>query len=104
MTPEISLILPAYNEARVIPATIGEAVRYFESRGLSYQIIVAADGAAIPAERILGKVVESDNFQNARKFLLNGGERLRQGTRDRQVWIESGKARSEDGAMQAREE
>src|ERR1019366_6364997 len=45
MTPEISLILPAYNEARVIPNTIGEAVRYFEGRGLSYQIIVAADGA-----------------------------------------------------------
>src|ERR1017187_10591942 len=45
MTPEISLILPAYNEARVIPNTIAEAVRYFESRGLSYQIIVAADGA-----------------------------------------------------------
>src|ERR1035441_7989636 len=44
MTPEISLILPAYNEARVIEVTIGEAVRYFESRGLSYQIIVAADG------------------------------------------------------------
>ena len=44
MTPEISLILPAYNEARVIPVTIGEAVRYFESRGMSYQIIVAADG------------------------------------------------------------
>ena len=45
MNPDISLILPAYNEARVIPVTVGEAVRYFASRGLSYQIIVAADGA-----------------------------------------------------------
>jgi dolichyl-phosphate beta-glucosyltransferase len=45
MTPDISLILPAYNEARVIPVTIGEAVNYFISRGLSYEIIVAADGA-----------------------------------------------------------
>src|ERR1035441_7786072 len=44
MTPDISLILPAYNEVRIIPVTIGEAVRYFESRGLRYQIIVAADG------------------------------------------------------------
>jgi dolichyl-phosphate beta-glucosyltransferase len=44
MIPAISLILPAYNEARVIPVTIAEAVRYFESRGLSYQIVVAADG------------------------------------------------------------
>src|SRR5689334_15692589 len=45
MTPEISLILPAYNESRVIPKTIGEAVDYFESRKMTYEIIVAADGA-----------------------------------------------------------
>ena len=35
MNPDISLILPAYNEARVIPVTVGEAVQYFVSRGLS---------------------------------------------------------------------
>ena len=43
MNPDISLILPAYNEPRVIPVTVGEAVHYFESRGLSYEIIVAAE-------------------------------------------------------------
>src|SRR5439155_24593681 len=36
------------------------------------------DGAAIPAERIVGKIVECDNFQDARKFLANGGEKGRQ--------------------------
>lgn len=41
-------------------------------------LVVAADGTAIPAERILGKAVDCDNFQNARKFLLNGGEKGRQ--------------------------
>jgi dolichyl-phosphate beta-glucosyltransferase len=45
MNPDISLILPAYNEARVIPVTVGEAVQYLVSRGLSYEIIVAADGS-----------------------------------------------------------
>src|ERR1700680_3617472 len=44
-TPDISLILPAYNEARVIPGTIAEAVRYFETRALRYEIIVPADGS-----------------------------------------------------------
>ncbi len=41
-------------------------------------LVVAAAGAAIPAERILGRIVDSDNFQDARKFLLNGGEKGRQ--------------------------
>jgi uncharacterized membrane protein YqiK len=41
-------------------------------------LVVAADGAPIPSERILGKVVECDNFQDARKFLAMGGEKGRQ--------------------------
>ncbi|HEX3719896.1 MAG TPA: flotillin family protein [Verrucomicrobiae bacterium] len=41
-------------------------------------LVLAADGAAIPSERILGKIVDCDNFQDARKFLLNGGEKGRQ--------------------------
>jgi uncharacterized membrane protein YqiK len=41
-------------------------------------LVLAADGAAIPAERILGKVVDCDLFQDARKFLANGGEKGRQ--------------------------
>jgi len=41
-------------------------------------LVVAADGQAIPADRILGKMVDSDNFQDARKFLINGGEKGRQ--------------------------
>jgi len=41
-------------------------------------LVLAADGAPMPAERILGKVVDCDNFQDARKFLRNGGEKGRQ--------------------------
>ena len=42
--PNLSLILPAYNEAGRISGTIAEAVGYFESRHYTYEIIVAADG------------------------------------------------------------
>ncbi|QSJ19769.1 flotillin family protein [Nostoc sp. UHCC 0702] len=41
-------------------------------------LIVAADGKANPPERILGKIVDCDNFQDARKFLTQGGEKGRQ--------------------------
>ena len=41
-------------------------------------LVVAAAGAPIPAERILGQVVDCDNFQDARRFLTGGGEKGRQ--------------------------
>jgi uncharacterized membrane protein YqiK len=41
-------------------------------------LVLAADGTAIPNERILAKIVDCDNFQDARKFLDNGGEKGRQ--------------------------
>jgi dolichyl-phosphate beta-glucosyltransferase len=41
---DITLILPAYNEANSIVTTLGEAADYFRNRGLRYEIIVAADG------------------------------------------------------------
>ena len=41
-------------------------------------LVIAADGTAMPTEHILGKVVACDAFQDARKFLLQGGEKGRQ--------------------------
>ena len=41
-------------------------------------VIVAADGKAIPPERVLGRQVACDNFQDAEAFLRGGGERGRQ--------------------------
>lgn len=41
-------------------------------------LIMAKDGAEIPTGNILGQRVDCDNFQDAVKFLENGGERGRQ--------------------------
>jgi uncharacterized membrane protein YqiK len=41
-------------------------------------LVVAADGQAIPSERVLARAIDCDNFQNARAFLTHGGERGRQ--------------------------
>ncbi len=38
-------------------------------------LVIAHDGAPLPDERILGKVVECNNFQDARAFITNGGQR-----------------------------
>lgn len=41
-------------------------------------LVVAADGEAIPAERVLARAVACDNFQDAEGFLRRHGERGRQ--------------------------
>jgi dolichyl-phosphate beta-glucosyltransferase len=43
-SPDITIILPAYNEAATIVSTVRETIAYLRSRGLVYEIIVAADG------------------------------------------------------------
>lgn len=40
----VSLVIPAYNEARRITSTVLEAVNYFAGKGLTCEILVAADG------------------------------------------------------------
>ena len=65
--PDITLILPAFNEAGAIASTIGDATAYFRARKLRYEIVVAADGndatrdicrriaAEDPAIRVIGQ-------------------------------------------------
>ena len=41
----LSLILPAFNEARRLPASLARCAEFFRSRGLAAEIIVADDGS-----------------------------------------------------------
>lgn len=41
-------------------------------------LIVARAGGAIPPERILGRMIDCNHFQDARAFLTHGGEKGRQ--------------------------
>lgn len=50
--PYITLILPAFNESATIGATISKTIAYFNQRGYTYQIIVAADGNDGTRERV----------------------------------------------------
>ena len=43
--PRVSLIIPAYNEARRICATLERAATYFSEQGYPYEIIVVDDGS-----------------------------------------------------------
>jgi glycosyltransferase involved in cell wall biosynthesis len=44
MTPELSLILPAYNESKRIQSTLQQTQAYLDQQGYRYEILVSADG------------------------------------------------------------
>jgi dolichyl-phosphate beta-glucosyltransferase len=72
--PFISLIFPAFNEANRIESTVSEAVEYFQAHGLSYEIIVSADGNDGTRE----KVCEM-SFKNPRIRTIGSVQRLGKG-------------------------
>lgn len=45
VTPELSVIVPAYNAADYIGATVDELLAYFERQGLDAEVVVVDDGS-----------------------------------------------------------
>jgi dolichyl-phosphate beta-glucosyltransferase len=61
--PFITLIFPAYNEAKRIIQTVNEAVAYFEERNYTYEIIVSADGNDGTREIVAEMAKETPNLK-----------------------------------------
>ena len=45
MTPEVSIVIPAYNEALRLPGTLDRVETYLASAGVSAEVIVVDDGS-----------------------------------------------------------
>lgn len=99
--PQLTLILPAFNEAARIANTISEAVAFFEGRGIVYEIIVAADGEdgtreiveglakTNPALRVIGQNERRGKGRGIREaFAMARGGRVGFADADNKVPIE----------------
>ncbi len=75
MSVEISIVIPAYNEERVIGETINRVTTYLEHRGLDYELIIVSDGSTDMTLRI----AESESGKNARIRVLENKQRMGKG-------------------------
>jgi len=84
--PRLSVVIPAFNEAQRLPATLARLHAYLDARGASYQVLVvddgSTDGTADVARTASGPVEVLRHAQNRGKghavragMLAAGGER-----------------------------
>jgi dolichyl-phosphate beta-glucosyltransferase len=61
-SPKLSIVIPAYNEAGRLPATLERIIAYFETRSADYELLVVDDGSsddtAAVAEAIVSRLGE----------------------------------------------
>jgi len=66
---KVSVIIPAFNEERRLPATLGKIHRYFENKDYSYEVLVVDDGSTDnTAERIEDYI----KMHNSTRLIRNG--------------------------------
>jgi glycosyltransferase involved in cell wall biosynthesis len=70
MTPSLSLVLPAYNEAAVIADAVAEADAALRSLAWRYEILVVDDGSTDETARIVAGL--ADRYQWLRLFQHDG--------------------------------
>lgn len=56
----LSLIIPAYNEERRLPATLAEVMRYLGERGQPYEILVVVNGSTDRTAEVAKAAAERD--------------------------------------------
>src|SRR6266446_3092053 len=53
MAPQLSVVIPAYNEEQRLPRTIEQIERYLDGRGLDYELIIVDDGSSDGTRQVM---------------------------------------------------
>ncbi len=72
---QVSIVLPAYNEARRIRETVNKVIEAAEKMGYDYEIIIAEDGSTDGTDKIAAEIAKT----NDKVVHLHSDERLGRG-------------------------
>jgi dolichyl-phosphate beta-glucosyltransferase len=86
--PHLSLVIPAYNEGKIVGNTIRQVTSYLESLGLSFEVIVVDDGSRDETSEVVCSLREEDNRV---RLIANGRNRGKGFAVRRGVLASSGK-------------
>lgn len=70
----LSVIIPAYNEEKRLPAYLREIITYFDGRGETYEVIVVDDGSQDGTAREVERLRESAPSVHLIKLVENQGK------------------------------
>ena len=73
-TPELSVVVPVYNEVDNIPTLHDSLTRCLEGLDKTYEIIVIDDGSTDGSRELLGQLVRRDPLLRAVLFRRNCGQ------------------------------
>lgn len=81
-TPEVSVVIPVYNEAELIEASVGELVDGLERLGIDFEIVLAENGSRDATAALARRLAAQDARGRVRTFSYpapNYGGALREG-------------------------
>jgi dolichyl-phosphate beta-glucosyltransferase len=72
--PDLSIVVPCYNEEERLPRTIEQIERYLEGKGLSYELILVDDGSTDGTRLVMDAAAERNRFVRLEALPRNRGK------------------------------
>ena len=72
--PDLSIVVPCYNEEERLPRTIEQIERYLEGKGLSYELILVDDGSTDGTRMVMDAAAERNPLVRLEALPQNRGK------------------------------
>jgi dolichyl-phosphate beta-glucosyltransferase len=73
-SPQLSIVIPCYNEEQRLPRTIARIERYLTEKGVSYELILVDDGSSDGTRKIMDEAAERNRSLRLEALPHNRGK------------------------------